>query len=315
MTSILKEKPISAVFAVFLVVYCIFWFVSQFGSPTPSRSALPYGITGARKTTELHSRLKLLQKTCKLLEDGFYNETSDYLRKRGGGDMILTDHYHGVMFCPIKKVLSSSWNALFKAVIDKEKTSRDTWLARRPGNWSVLQKRWSQLNKSGFVAIPSADLNTKKTRKSLYRPAEDYFKFIMVRHPLDRLASAYLFLAVRNKEVVKTSFEQFLEKAAHLNDSNKHWTPFIKICKPCGMDLDYIAHAETLQEDLTDILPKFNATDFKLEFPEKNMGEINSLMYKNMYADVSRPVLQTVFTKYKIDADMFGYSFDEYMRT
>ena len=85
-------------------------------------------------------------------------------------------------------------------------------------------------------------------------------------------------------------------------------------CKPCAMQFDYIAKFETMAIDLKDILPKFGASDFINAFPTRNAGSTPSTFYKNMYSNISSSILQQVLTKYRVDADMFGYDIDEYIK-
>ena len=85
-------------------------------------------------------------------------------------------------------------------------------------------------------------------------------------------------------------------------------------CKPCAMQFDYIAKFETMASDLIYILPKFGASDFINDFPTKNAGSTQSTLYRNMYSNISSTILQEVLNKYRVDADMFGYDIDEYIK-
>ena len=45
-----------------------------------------------------------------------------------------------------------------------------------------------------------------------------------------------------------------------------------------------------------------------------NEGNINPLSYMDIYKNMSYSVLKAVMEKYQVDADMFGYSFKDFMR-
>ena len=78
------------------------------------------------------------------------------------------------------------------------------------------------------------------------------------------------------------------------------------------MKYDYVARLETLDKDLNHLLPKLNSTDRIDHFPEKNVGAFDSKKYRSLYNDIPSSILQPVLDKYSVDADMFGYSFDDY---
>ena len=77
---------------------------------------------------------------------------------------------------------------------------------------------------------------------------------------------------------------------------------------------DYVAYMETLQPGLDEILPRLNATDFRDDFPKSNANKKYRSGYLDVYHKIPLSVLQPVFDKYKVDADMFGYTFDEYTK-
>ena len=297
------------VVGILLVAWIMIWWVVVDRTPTmdlPSH----YKVSGSRRTNAHQQvgkqtktqgkRLRNLRRVCGLLRKGFYNHTEYYLENKTFG--LLTDHYHRMTFCYIRKVASTSWNRLLSTIVKKEKEERSTWLENRSGQWSVLLKRWARLNNSGFNNV---------ARSNNSNNLKNYFKFLMVRHPLQRLASAYMDRIVNVKKSNQT-FETFLRGASRFAHTNPHWSPFINTCHPCSIHYDYIAHLETVQEDLPIILTRLNITDIAHIFSHSGRGSTKSLMYKGMYTNISKSVLQNIFIKFQPDADMFGYSFDGY---
>ena len=79
------------------------------------------------------------------------------------------------------------------------------------------------------------------------------------------------------------------------------------------MQFDFISHIETLGDDLDTILPKLNATRFSHHFPMRNARLPVPVMYKQLYRTLPSTLFQAIMNLYRIDADMFGYNFDEYI--
>ena len=86
------------------------------------------------------------------------------------------------------------------------------------------------------------------------------------------------------------------------------------LCEPCDIRYDYVAKLETLPTDLDQILPKFQSVKLKKKFPETNVNRGAPTSYKKMYYDIPQSILQPVMDKYQADADMFGYTFDKYIK-
>ena len=74
-----------------------------------------------------------------------------------------------------------------------------------------------------------------------------------------------------------------------------------------------MAHLENLDSDLNVILPHFEAEDLKHKFPKLNSNKGRSSSYQTFYHGLPSSVLKPVLDKYRADADMFGYTFDEYL--
>ena len=69
-----------------------------------------------------------------------------------------------------------------------------------------------------------------------------------------------------------------------------------------------------MEDDFNVLLPILDAEDYATEFPEKNVRKEISYKYGDMYRDVRKSVMSPLIKKYKADAEMFGYSFDDYLK-
>ena len=91
----------------------------------------------------------------------------------------------------------------FHFLLEKERSDRDAWLTTHPGNWSVFGNSKRGLNNAG---------------RNLWRPSNasyslnSYFKFLAVRHPLQRLVSAYMGIVIGDN--INQTFEVVLRGAA-----------------------------------------------------------------------------------------------------
>ena len=156
--------------------------------------------------------------------------------------------------------------------------------------------------------------------------------FLISRHPLTRLASAY-----RNKLQPGTrTTEYFIKEYARLISStargswkagdpdptfqefvkyliktpmkqfDEHWMPIALRCRVCQLNYDFILHYEDLQSDWTQFLRDVNITeDVRLPWENRGGGDIDSY-----YQNISREDMDGLYKKYEADFLMFGYSIE-----
>lgn len=125
--------------------------------------------------------------------------------------------------------------------------------------------------------------------KKVYDLNADFFTFSFVRHPFDRLVSAYKdkFLnvqdpgyAFRSELLLKSfgsiTFENFchfvIEDLNRFNKCKKssrkkkchqvdvHWRPFYQRCAYCDIKYDFIGRMETFNDDVKELIQKANLT-------------------------------------------------------
>ncbi len=153
----------------------------------------------------------------------------------------------------------------------------------------------------------------------------NYFKFLVVRHPFDRLLSTYvdkveyernhsqvlnLFLTLANnirkafndsskklfketkgrRRVFLANTQEFFYLVANYYDSwfrDVHWGAFYDLCQPCVIHYDAVVRLETVNQDVSGILDK-------LQYGVNSTGKLpvtNTLRYKqgfNFYDKVNK---------------------------
>lgn len=175
---------------------------------------------------------------------------------------------------------------------------------------------------------------------------DNYAKLLIVRHPLERLLSAY-----RNKFESRTNsssqFQQeigrsiikelrrnasneslllgddvtFLEFIHYItagnaslieNDQesfNEHWESINGLCNPCAVHYDYVVNMENIVAESNSVLEKIQASGIR--FPERNDEKSARTREKLLEYFDEVPLEQLVILQkiYEIDSQMFGYSF------
>ncbi|XP_026674533.1 carbohydrate sulfotransferase 9-like isoform X2 [Ceratina calcarata] len=233
---------------------------------------------------------------------------------------MIIDTKHGVSWCPIYKAASSTWMKHF-ATLGGALTESTMESIRR----NVLQ-----INTVVRRAFPR-DRDIKKT----YRLNETK-KFLIVRHPFERLVSAYRdklehaegrdyyykrfgrHIAHRyhryrkpNETRIEPTFAEFLRFIAEEKYFDEHWAPFVDTCEPCTIEYDYILKFDTFDRDQKFLIQELG---LDLYLPENELRNINPrgvttpALVERYMRDVPRPLLDKINKVYENDFKLFSYS-------
>ena len=241
---------------------------------------------------------------------------------------LICDDHHKVLYCAIAKAGCSS----FKYHLLK---NTPKWITS-----NMTRKTKSVHSKKYLLTFGLKPLNQFSKSAILHR-LDNYFTFMNVRHPLDRLLSTYNEKLVRNnksyqktvgRRIIKqfrkhpsnksletgegVTFSEFMKMiASQKNDTgflNEHWENYFKSCFPCLIRYDYISKLETSEYDMPHIISKHLSGNFidDREHTQRN-GAINLSHGETIikeYGEIDWQLFHQVLQYYQIDMDMFGYS-------
>ncbi|XP_015182782.1 PREDICTED: carbohydrate sulfotransferase 11-like [Polistes dominula] len=238
---------------------------------------------------------------------------------------ILVDEQHELLYCYVPKVACTNWKRVLMVATGK-------W----PGN-DPLEIPADQAHSPGvFLRLSNYTLSEIEQKLLAYD------KLIVVRHPFERLLSAYrnkleaknekssrYFQTRFGKKIIKkyrvnatqeslkngddVTFREFVEFI--INDSengtkNEHWRPIYELCHPCIVNYNLVSKYETLVEDATEVLERMNVVS--VNFPSKpSSSEPTSKKLDRYYSTLSYKQLRKLEDLYKLDLKLFDYSLED----
>jgi len=257
------------------------------------------------------------------LESELSSITPSYL------DHLIVDEINKLIYCFVPKVASTNWKRVLLA-LNLKSNPFDSQINPLfiKGNESHVPKAFKTLNQYNITEI---------AHKLRY-----YMKFMFVRHPYERLLSAYrnklehtysdYFRNRFGRKIVKqlrqnptneslekghdVTFSEFLIYITTLNTSdhkkefNEHWRPIYDLCLPCLVDYDLIGKYETLHNDAQLVLWKARVMDL-IKFPKREetySNQPSSDLIWQYYSNISQSLIDRIATIYSEDLQLFQYS-------
>ena len=174
-----------------------------------------------------------------------------------------------------------------------------------------------------------------KERSAEILNSDEYFKFVVVRHPFDRLVSAFndKFINIKYRpdiiarikrrfhtggDVTFEEFVSFLSDSYEIG-SDMHWEKYENICRPCSVKYDFILKLETVKQDLPELLRnlfrddtynKMSINYLPMMNKSKNSSSPSVSKELGKFRSVSSNISQKLYNEYRLDFDLFGYLFD-----
>ena len=168
--------------------------------------------------------------------------------------------------------------------------------------------------------------------------SKDYFKFMVARHPFERITSGYLnklatdtdppFRRILMREIHRqrigsggekdhVTFQEFV-RFLHVN-TNRHFEPIVNLCQPCYIRYDRVVKTETMDGDNADIINSYfgpfkrglgtssNVVGQKTSSSESTLTQHGRKF--DIYRNVSRAEMEFMVNKFRHDLEYFGYSY------
>ena len=241
---------------------------------------------------------------------------------------LLVDDKHGVMYCVIPKVACTNWKRALVRMSGRINDTKEESLRML----SVHDELF--LNQIGLRYLNTYSLEDIRKRM------ETYYKFLFVRHPLERLLSAYMekftthnkwtehFQRKYGRRIVKTfrkmpsadalarghdvSFAEFVKYIIKRSSSgrmlNPHWASYYELCQPCSVKYDFVGKFESFETDSAYMLGKISGDRCPHAFPTiKPAGAATREIMHKFYSSIPRRDVSRIIQAYLPDFMMFGY--------
>ena len=210
-----------------------------------------------------NKRLQLLETHCK-------NESNTKINTKFFQNIFI-DHKHKILACLPPKSGCTTW----KAILANNSGSKPL-----PRKFDPMRLHLGTLPKYGIKKYTELR-STDERKKVLYD--KSYTKIMIVRHPFDRVYSAYYdkIKSKRDRKMMQmhgsrilnkfhpeldpkirrkgegAKFKEFIDYIKlpiSLNQAWEHWDAVYDICQPCHIHYDYILKTETLDSDNTQVI-------------------------------------------------------------
>ena len=162
-----------------------------------------------------------------------------------------------------------------------------------------------------------------------------YFKFMFVRHPLDRLLSAFRekfrlasdYMHTYGRQIVRRyranataeslerghdvtleEFVRFMVDTGLRFRRDVHWTSQYELCQPCDIRYDFIGHYETLWSDGDYVLERLGISSDVLQFPRWTKNQTTSRRRNSAFDGVRPEYMKRLRKLCSRDYDFFGYT-------
>ena len=229
---------------------------------------------------------------------------------------LMIDSTHHLAYCRNAKVGSTTWMHHFNDLLPLDK---------RPWGDGT-----GQLNDSIRVRIdiafkPIRLLQRERRNRGKFFPKlfkdKNYEVFTFVRHPFERLVSAYT-NKINTKNV---SFPSFADKVINRfaeQRVNIHWRLFSSRCQHCYIPYTVIGRMETFDEDVRYIilknrlekqLPITKALQFKSKNSSLRGNKENESITMQHFSQLKKQQIEKLYELYKMDFELFEYDIDAFL--
>jgi len=228
------------------------------------------------------------------------------------------------------------------------------WSKRHSVIWCKVPKAGSSTWTYNFLKLAGVDpkehihkvLRDHYPKQESNRVMSDTFRFMVVRHPFERLLSAYrdkledlsrdleardgYYYSTYGKYIV----EEYREKGNNtglgreptwrefityilntpLTKFDEHWMPIWMLCSPCIVRYDVIAKMETFSEDTQYTLAQAGLENkLTVEWKHRTGTGGSSDTIAEYFSELTKSEVAALFRKYQLDFELYGYDPEPYL--
>nr|XP_006815822.1 PREDICTED: carbohydrate sulfotransferase 8-like [Saccoglossus kowalevskii] len=257
-------------------------------------------------------RKELLRRICTDMK----SDNRYYHQSKEANTSIINDDYN-ILYCSIPKVGCTNWKRIFLVL-------------------SGVRNSTLGIHHFAVHAHKYPTISRTEHRR------QNYTSFLFVRHPFQRLLSAYRnkFEIPDNKAFVRTGrkiislyrsyattkkygntlnprvkfpeFVRFLLNSENKSSFNVHWDFQHKLCAVCDHSYDFIGHFENIVEESNYFLHSIGVTN--VSFPNFSTHATNSSdenIYLKYFSQIPPDDIIKLYELYKMDFKLFGYPFPQ----
>ncbi|KAL9929254.1 carbohydrate sulfotransferase 11 [Glossina fuscipes fuscipes] len=270
-------------------------------------------------------RQEYMQKQCETLG---YNilDLNDLTEQQM--EHMIVDRKHKLLYCYVPKVACTNWKRV---------------LLLMNGDWhngtNPLEIPGHVVHAEGVFKNLSSLNDTEK--KQIF---SEYTRFLIVRHPFERLLSAYrnklegrtasarYFQRRIGRQIIKAfrvnpsnhslthgddvTFAEFIQylltpelSLSNQSNYNEHWEPITKLCNPCIMKYNLLGKFETLLDDSA--LALYLAGADHLTFPTGHKQSSTRKQLRKYFDPLSISAIRRLYEIYAEDFRLFDYSLED----
>ena len=247
-----------------------------------------------------------------------------YMHSKERNQVLVVDSSK-ILYCPMFKVACTTMKSLLL-----ETFGGDSSRIHATGDG---RKYWRSF---GFTYL------TEYRTKELRRILRTYHSVVVVRHPFDRLLSAYydkfcndpLFakknqldqlidaeyygqLEYDDKGYPRISLQQFLELVATKPEkfTNVHWKNFLDNCNPCVFPFKQIIRMENMENDLKPFLDRltYPTGSHPIVGVRNDHRSLTNRLQQvtETFRNISSDIIDGLMDRYRLDFEIFGYTWDK----
>jgi len=248
---------------------------------TPRPQPMKINIDMQAHSEIMQQRVHKMREACQV-----YGDDIKFPKRIGADHGLMWDEKHHLVYCPIYKVASGTWTTNFL----------------RLSSFNSDLPKWQRFSKlhNASESVSRKLFPPPKGKKKQMEQLRASTKFLVVRHPFDRIMSAFkgkianpnakprfyrklqreikAKYSKNKKEIAEEVPPSFAEYWAYLTDITedlvhpREWRDvdcvqsFYSVCIPCDVEYDVIIKLETHDEDTEFLIRKYNLTELNEPF-------------------------------------------------